>query len=736
MKIRDSYVAIKRKNMPKTDLSEVYALITRVAGAAYAERVVLSLCEGDGFDHYEVCDRDGRIAITAPSGVALAAGFNAYLRKRCGYAFGALTVSGALPTVPPAVGEPIVGKSRFLYRYFFNYCTFCYTYAFDTWAEWERTLDYLLLSGYNLILNPIGLEGVWRDTLLALGYTERDADRFLAGPAFYAWQWMMNMTGWAGGAPASWYEERRALAGRINTRLHAFGAATVSPGYAGMVPPDFGERYPDAAIMPQGKWCGFERPALLMPWDARFDRIAALFYAASRRIAGAADAHYYSVDPFHEGGITDGIDLHEYGMRVFSKMCEHDPDAVWMLQGWTISPKPEMVRAIPDGRAIVTNLSAHRNYAEGLYADAPWIFCTVFCYGGQYNFQGAAEAILNMPFDALEHPGMNMIGMGYMPECVNCNEVIYEILLHNAFGEKTALSAFVTHYLSTRYGYTSPRLAAAWERLCHEVLDGVQTVSGESALCARPTLTVESTSTWGKHPNPYVDQGALIEYLDVMLGEYDRLSGNPTYRKDLAEAARQAISNLSWYFVAGIKQAYADKDLAALSALGGELLSLFDLQSAIVATDGDMLLGRWLERAKRHGKTPAERAYFEWNARVQITLWASREGAGQLHDYAAREWQGLLEDFYRPRWESFLSRLEISLLTDTPLEPINHYDEELPFVYRKKAYPTAPFGDLAAAVRAALDKIRVTDVCHRTAAMAAQDTIEEAVRKQLCESAE
>ena len=168
---------------------------------------------------------------------------------------------------------------------------------------------------------------------------------------------------------------------------------------------------------------------------------------------------------------------------------------------------------------------------------------------------------------------------------------------------------------------------------------------------------------------------------------------------------------------------------AKLCKLSSHRNQLFDLQTAIVATDGDMLLGRWLEKAKRHGKSPAERSYFEWNARVLITLWASREGAAQLHDYAAREWQGLLEDFYRPRWESFITRLELSLLTDTPLEPINHYDEELPFVYRKKQYPTEPFGDLRKAVRAALDKIAATDVAHKDGNSEKQDTIEEAVVK-------
>ena len=716
MKIKENYIEIKRKSMPNnTDLQEVYALIRRVSSKAYADAILLELCEGDGFDFYEVSDGDGKILIRGTSGVALAAGFNVYLKERCGYSIGALTASGTLPAVPPAVGEPIQRKSKFLYRYFFNYCTFSYTYAFDNWADWEKTLDYLLLSGYNLILNPLGLECVWRNTLLKIGYTEKQADAFLCGPAFYAWQWMMNMTGWAGGVPKWWYEERAELAGRFNLRLHAFGAATVAAGYVGMVPHDFREHFPDAKLVDQGRWCGFNRPALLMPEDPRFEQIASAFYAESKKIAGAENVHYYSADPFHEGGIVEGIDLFDYAQRVFAKMTEIDRDAVWTFQGWGHSPKADMLRAIPDGRALITNLLSNGNYStEGLYNGAPWCYCAVYCFGGQYNFQGDAESILVNPHKCLADESTNMIGIGYMPESVNCNEIIYEILAYNAFAENGDLEAFIPYYLKTRYGICNEKLIRAWTVLCKEVLNGQQLISGESALCARPVLNVARTSGFSKRPNPFVDQTVLVEYIAALLEEYDALKDNKAYCKDLMEATRQAISNLSWYFAKMLFVSYAEKNVEAVSYFGKQLLSLFDIQTAIVATDGDMLLGKWLEKAKRYGKTDAERTYVEWNARVQITLWANREGStvGRLRDYAAKEWQGLLEDFYRPRWESFISRLEISLLTDRPLEEIQHYDEELPFVYRKNVYTTTPFGDLREAVTAALDKIRSTKIAY------------------------
>ena len=707
MKTKELYIGIKQNAAPDaTDLNEVYALIERTAGRVYRESVELSLCGGDGFDFYEVSDGDGKIKIRSCSGVGLAAGFNAYLKECCGYAVGALSVSGALPKTPPKVEKTVFRKSRFLYRYFFNYCTFSYTYAFDTWEDWERTLDYLILSGYNLILCPVGTESVWRNTLLSLGYGKEEIDGFLCGPAFYAFEWMMNLTGWAGGAPEHWYEQRRELAGKINARLHSFGIMTAAPGYAGMVPNDFSKRFPDSKPQRQGKWCGFDRPDILLPGDPYFDRVADIYYEESKKIAGADHTHFYSVDPFHEGGVSTGVDLARFGKSVYEKMEAVDQNAVWLLQGWGNNPDPKMLADIQDGRALIVNLLSETNSGSGLYGGNPWCFCAVCCFGGQYNFQGNAEEMLAGPHRCMDDEKTNIIGIGYMPEGVNCVEFIYEILACNAFSENGELDEFIKHYLTVRYGVYNEGLAAAWKSFCREVLNGTQKVSGESALSARPTLNTCRTSSWGYKPDPKVDQSVLIGFIETLLGSYGELGDNPAYRKDLTEAARQAISNLSWYFASSIQNAYAGKDLDGLSYYGKELLSLFDIQTAIVSTDPDMLLGKWLEKAKRHGRTPAERAYFEWNARVQITLWGDREGAASLRDYSAREWQGLLEDFYRPRWESFISRLEISLLTGKELAQINHYDEELPFVYRKKVYPTEPSGDLRGAVIAALDKIR------------------------------
>jgi hypothetical protein len=72
MKIKDTYVEIKRKNMnTPVNTAELYSLIKRVTNATYADKVIFEICEDDGFDFYEVSDKDGKILIKSGSGVGV-----------------------------------------------------------------------------------------------------------------------------------------------------------------------------------------------------------------------------------------------------------------------------------------------------------------------------------------------------------------------------------------------------------------------------------------------------------------------------------------------------------------------------------------------------------------------------------------------------------------------------------------------------------------------------------------
>ncbi len=707
MKIKQSYIDIKRENIKDVfDENAIYGLINRVAGQKYSAKIMLEKAEGDGFDFYEVFDKDDKVCIRANTGVSFARGFNAYLEEICHYSVGALSTSGVLPKNPPSVGKVLKNKSAFLYRYFYNYCTFCYTYAFDTWKEWEKTLDYLLLCGYNLILNPIGIESVWKKVLTKLGYSKKDIKDFLCGPAFYAWQWMMNQSGWAGGVPDSWYDYREKLAGKFNERLQSFGVGIVNAGYVGMVPDNFEKYYPDSNIIKQGEWFKYTRPGFIMPEDINYNKVANLYYTELSKIKGADNVKFYSVDPFHEGGISEGINLNTFISKNFEKMRSFSENAVWVLQEWG-EPKKYISENIPDGGMLMLSLSAEQKDEKAKdQTGAPWCYCSVNYFGGQYYLAGDAYRSLLNPFLHLENNSSSIVGIGYMPESVNCGELIYSIYAKNSFGVKCEPEEFIREYTLKRYGSKDEVIIDAVRNMFFNLFNPDKKIgTSESGLCARPSLDVRNTSTWANYANPYNKQEELKDYVRVMLSFYDKLCAFDGYRNDLLEGARQLVSGLSWYFIEKIKESYTKKDINGVSFFGNELLELFDLQSSLLYTDKNHMLGTWLKKAKRHGKTPEEKAYFEWNARTLITLWGNKTASYYFRDYSAREWQGLLEDFYKPRWERFISRLQLSLLTGKKFLPADDYNEEVAFTFEKKNYPTTPKGNLKKAVEKILAKV-------------------------------
>lgn len=53
----------------------------------------------------------------------------------------------------------------------------------------------MAMNGVNMPLSIIGTQGVWFETLLEYGFTEREALAYLSGPAYWPWQLMTNLEG-------------------------------------------------------------------------------------------------------------------------------------------------------------------------------------------------------------------------------------------------------------------------------------------------------------------------------------------------------------------------------------------------------------------------------------------------------------------------------------------------------------------------------------------------------------
>ena len=127
-------------------------------------------------DDFEISARAGKISLRARDLSTLSAALGDYLRTVAGIDLAWLGDGlDRLPAVLPRPEGTIARAVPQKYRSAFNYCTFSYTMVWWDWARWERELDHMALSGVNLPLMTVGLEGVWYDTLLEFGLSDEEA---------------------------------------------------------------------------------------------------------------------------------------------------------------------------------------------------------------------------------------------------------------------------------------------------------------------------------------------------------------------------------------------------------------------------------------------------------------------------------------------------------------------------------------------------------------------------------
>jgi len=198
----------------------------------------------------------------------------------------------------------------------------------------------------------------------------------------------------------------------------------------------------------------------------------------------------------------------------------------------------------------------------------------------------------------------------------------------------------------------------------------------------------------------------LFQAWKYLLESSADLEQQETYRFDLTNVTRQALSNLADPIYIRILEAWNEKNRKDLRAASNDLFELIRDLDKVLSTREEFLLGRWLEDAKRWGNTQEERAILEWNARNVLTLWGGSKS--ELHDYARKEWGGLLSGFYLPRWKMFLERLDQSVAegtsfdADTFEQDIQLWEDE--WTRRTDSYPSEPEGNTIEIAQRLFDK--------------------------------
>lgn len=260
----------------------------------------------------------------------------------------------------PEVKNPIEKETFAEYRYALNYCIINYSYSFYTWEDWERELDWMALSGVNLMLAPVGTELVWYNTLTRLGYTREQSLSFISGPAFTAWWLIGNLEGWGGKVSLESIQQQAQLQQKILKRMDELGIEPILQGFYGMVPHDLTSKLPgfkNATVIDQGHWVGREsiRPGIIISTSSHFGKIADVYYQELKKLYGKK-IHYFGGEPFHEGGKSGTIEVAKVASKIQSTMQKHFPNSTWVLQGWQNNPSNQILKGVDKKKTLVIEL--------------------------------------------------------------------------------------------------------------------------------------------------------------------------------------------------------------------------------------------------------------------------------------------------------------------------------------------------------------------------------------------
>ncbi|OCH93008.1 alpha-N-acetylglucosaminidase [Obba rivulosa] len=670
-------------------LDGLHALVQRRL-ADHAGSFTFQSTEGEG-DSFVISDTKGKpggITVECTTVSACARGLYTYLTD-----FGGVDIwwTGSrldqLPSRLPAVGQPVHGTAVVPYRYHFNTVTFDYTAAFWTFEQWELELDWLALRGVNLPLAWVGYEYILIEVLREAGLSDGDISSFLSGPAFQAWNRFGNIqSSWGGDLPMQWVDEQFALQKQILARMTELGMTPVLPAFTGFVPRAMSSVYPNASIVNGSQWNGFPSTltnvSFLEPFDPLFATLQKSFITKQQAAYGANVTHIYTLDQYNENNPFSGniSYLANVSAGTFASLRAADPEAIWMLQGWLFFISEtfwtnDRIEAYLGGAPSNDSMIILDLYSEAApqwnrtssYFGKAWVWCELHDFGGNMGFEGNLEEITTAPIDALNSPGSSMKGVGLTMEGQEGNEIVYDILLDQAWSSTPIdIPSYVTSWVARRYLVNSLPSAAqeAWRILSTTIYNNTDpssqaTIRGIYEI--EPAVAgITDSATQRTVPVPYDTNTTIVPALQLLVqakAENEALAAVPEFVYDVVDVARQLLSNrfVDAYQELIVTYNSTDATSESVQRAGQPLISILSNLDSLLGTNENFLLSSWIAQARNwsHGDD-SYAAYLEYNARNQITLWGPD---GEINDYASKAWAGLISTYYIPRWQTFINYL-------------------------------------------------------------------------------
>ncbi|PYH97884.1 putative alpha-N-acetylglucosaminidase [Aspergillus ellipticus CBS 707.79] len=591
------------------------------------------------------------------------------------------------PAVLPNISAPLTGSSLVPYRYHFNTVTFSYTTAFWTWEEWEDQLDWMALRGINLPLAWVGVEKIIYEVFQDIGLDEADILSYLSGPAFQAWNRLGNIQGsWDGQLPTTWIDAQFSLQKQIVSRMVELGMTPILPAFTGFVPRSFSSVIPGANVVNGSQWSGFPTEytnvSFLEPSDSHFSEIQKSFITKQQAAYGNV-SHIYTLDQFNENDPASGDEayLRNITADTWQGLKSADSDAIWMMQGWLFYSNSAFwtdarISAYLSGVTVDTDMIILDLFSESepqwqrtnSYYGKLWIWCQLHDYGGNMGIYGQILNVTENPVAALANSS-SLVGFGLTMEGQEGNEVMYDLLLDQAWSEEPIDTEVYFHdWVTARYASNAipESLYHAWELLRESAYNNTDLTSAavSKSIYELQPGTTDLVNVTGHHPTTVnYDPAIMVQAWRSAYSAAETepsLWHNPAYQYDLVDFTRQVVANafIPLYNTVLDEWNSTTSDLNSSARLTNSSVStlpaLLSVVNKVLSTNEHFRLSTWTSSARSLALNSSQEGFYNYNARNQITLWGP---TGQIHDYASKQWSGLVETFYKPRWEIFLNYL-------------------------------------------------------------------------------
>lgn len=718
---------LKEKVADHDAVAATRGLIGRRMGAQYNEQIELRVLpiEKDDLDIFELGSSGDKLEIAASSATAMAYGLQWYLKTVVRTQTDWDNHELRLPAYLPRIKERVRHKRSAKFSYYQNVCTVSYSSWSWGWTEWEKHIDWMALNGINMPLAFTGQEKVWQNTFQKhYNVSARGMDKFFAGSAFLAWGRMGNLRGsWVKGPlPQAFIDSQHALQLRILDRMRQFGMIPALPAFAGHVPEELKQLFPNAKFTRSPNWGGFSDDFccvyMLDPTDPLYLEIGKTFLEEQRALYDYTSS-LYQCDTYNEmdPDFDDPERLKAASRAVIDSMTAADPHAVWLLQGWLFVDDPQYwtkertqayLDGVPNDRMIILDLYSEVrpvwNKMDNFFGKS-WIYCVLHNFGGSTGMRGDLPTLGTAPVLANRDSNGTMVGVGLTMEGIFQNYIVYDLTLQMAWVD-TPLDAetWVSAFAAQRYQSRDVHIEQAWAILLRSVYNRTLAYGGvtKSLVCLIPHWNLVRD---GFMPTliTYDPKDITRAWRELLLAD-TALHNVDTYRHDLVDVTRQFLSDHFMAQYLHLKDMYTEKEMPAdqLCAWTDVMVLTIERLDEILASNEDFLLGNWIADAKALAgdEDSAEkrelRDYYEYEARNQVTRWGDNNSES-IHDYAGKEWAGLVSGYYLPRWRMWLSEVCQSYTEGREIDEVvlkkARISFELKWQLSHEPYPTAPTGD-------------------------------------------